>query len=1017
MAPRGWRDQSEGIALRNLLPACVVLAVLVATDLAKGQDTAASPLSSTPFWHVWKQPDGPMTYTMSQLGRMIDDIEDDIRDDGIVVIKHPDVWGQARMTKYRVDFEKGMTDESTKFETVLSAAVARSDQASFEQQTAIGAALTPFGAAGGSRAGANPVQVLTTTPDQARADAATAADNAMKLLSESAKDGSLPDLEKSTAFNDLKLAITQNANSSGRPGIGLEPTVVLDEKKRYFDALNNIRRNNMGDDTADSAGYGLYLVRLPASVQPGEKTLRDHGAQVTVTVRHEFEPNFLTETYRNLVINDLVDQLGPLIFELIRTGLADQYGKLRDEWDRNGGFDEVNFLRIKYDELFAAMVRETAIYLPTSRVGERAYPIPPNDLPDVFDRTVLLYIALAARNVLMTNADKLKESERPEPRATDVMAYLRQELDAAYDLMVGRNGIPGPLADIAFIEEQVLHPVQEREFYATRSPATKLMTRADIWEQYHKHALALADRLPGDLRNRTLGGLAWAIAVDASLLNLRLREDIRRMQGRPGFACVPDIDSLYFYSPVPTPEAENAFREYVKARWPIVAFGLDPVTDQQNIADALNRYRDLQLALALSFSAGRINFNQLNRFRRQLAYEASTIALNRTVTAFALGDTTFGWRISPRYQTPPEEGSNLLVFANLLLRGGPGPNYQLRKSKLEAGQRELSAALIIPSFLSRARFEVSSNWYRLHDPDEITLGTNHILKQSRKVYELKQALACVCDADRYPPEALSRLVTKVEQLEAMLPTQTHIIDIPYENRLGGFELFTPGAASLVPQLLGYQGTAVVTTEGRNSILLLGKNISIQEYAVVAGGQEVPRADVEVLSREVVRIRLPKGLLITTAYNGKPFVEVHLATPNGISNRLLIPCRADVAPVVNQVTLTESRKTVDETSAPPGSGESGALPASPRMTTIAGDRRDLRTDAGIRPVRFQEPQTLPTLPSEAVKAAETRVASAFSRAPISQTVVVAPQPAPPAPPSPPKKKSGRKSLLDRLLHRD
>ena len=156
----------------------------------------------------------------------------------------------------------------------------------------------------------------------------------MKLLSDSAKDGTLPDLEKSTAFNELKAIITQIANTSGRPGIGLEPTVVLDEKKRYFDALNNIRRNNMGDDTADSAGYGLYLVRLPASIQPGEKTLRDHGAQVTVTVRPEFVPNFLTETYRNLVINDLVDQLGPLVFELIRAGLVDIYSKLRGNGPR-----------------------------------------------------------------------------------------------------------------------------------------------------------------------------------------------------------------------------------------------------------------------------------------------------------------------------------------------------------------------------------------------------------------------------------------------------------------------------------------------------------------------------------------------------------------------------------------------------------------------------------------------------------------------------------------------------------
>ena len=331
------------------------------------------------------------------------------------------------------------------------------------------------------------------------------------------------------------------------------------------------------------------------------------------------------------------------------------------------------------------------------------------------------------------------------------------------------------------------------------------MTFSESWERYHEHSLKLAAQLPGDTRDRLIGILAWAIAVNASLLNIRLREDIRRMQGRPGFACPPDLDSLLFYSPVPTPEADAVFRNYVRTRWPIITFAIDPVTDEQNIADAFDRFRDMQLALAFSFSTGRMNFSQFNRFRRQLAYEASTIALNRTVTGFSMGDSTFGWRMAPRYQTPPEEGSNLKVIANLLLRGGPRPDYQVRKSKLEAGQRELAAAIIMPSFLTRVRFEVVGNWYRLSDPDEVTPKSNHLLEQSRRMHELKAALTCVCDADRYPPEALARFQTKIEQLEAMLPLQTQVVNVPYENRLGGFDLFTPGASSLVPQLAGYQG--------------------------------------------------------------------------------------------------------------------------------------------------------------------------------------------------------------------
>jgi hypothetical protein len=858
----------------------------------------------------------------------------------------------------------------------------------------------------------------------------------MKLLSEANQNGSLPDLEKSVAFTDLKDAILKTpANSSAKAGIGLEPTTVLRQKKTYYDTLNNIRRNNMGDDTADSAGYGLYLVRLPTSVQPGDKTARDHGAQVTISVRPEFEPDFLTQTFRSLVINDLVDQLGPLIFEMVRSGLANDYDQLRKDWDTTGGFNEVNFHRAKYNELYIKMVEKSAIYLPTSRTGQLAYPISPNDLPDVFGRPALLYLALAAQNVLEARGQDLNQANSDysiEPRATDVMAYLRRELESAYDLMVGPPDAPGPLANIGLIETEVLRPVLNREFDPKAVPSPAPTTREETWEQYHSHSLNLAAQLPGDIRNRSMGALAWAIAVDASLLNVRLRTEIRRMDGRPGFTAPPDLDTIFFYSPLPTPQAEAIFRDYVRARWPIITFGIDPVTDEQNIAEAFDRFRDIQLALAFSFSTGRINFNQFNRFRRQVSYEASTIALNRTVTAFALGDSTFGWRMSPRYQTPPEEGSNLKVFANLLLSGGPGPDYQVRKSKLEAGQRELSAAIIMPSFLTRVRFEVAGNWYRLSDPDEVTLKSNHLLEQSRRVYELKDALACVCDADRYPPDALARFRTKVEHLEAMLPAQTQIVDVPYENRLGGFDLFTPGASSLVPQLIGYQGAPYVTGDGQNSILLIGKNLSIMEYAVVAGGQRVPNGNVTILSREVISVTLPKGLLITKSYSSdrkktptglppiRDYVEVHIASPNGVSNRLLIPYQSG-APAT-----TAAEVTPPAAPAPAGDG-------APKQASLSADSA-LAKDAGVRAAQYQ--QGLPPLPASvdgltippvpapitavAAQVAAARRATTPSTAtptqpPVSQTVVVVPQPTTVVTPPPPKQK--RDSILGRIFHRE
>src|SRR5262249_44875845 len=151
--------------------------------------------------------------------------------------------------------------------------------------------------------------------------------------------------------------------------------------------------------------------------------------------------------------------------------------------------------------------------------------------------------------------------------------------------------------------------------------------------------------------------------------------------------------------PYPEQAAEERFEQYVTKRWPIITFALDPVTDEQNIADASSVVRDLQLALAFAFSTGQINFNQLTQYQRRVAVDSEAILLNRTVTAFAHGNDTFGFRFTPRYQNPPLERSNFQALTNQLIKGSQGRNYQLKNSKLEAGQRELTAIVVMPSFL------------------------------------------------------------------------------------------------------------------------------------------------------------------------------------------------------------------------------------------------------------------------------------------------------------------------------
>ncbi len=228
---------------------------------------------------------------------------------------------------------------------------------------------------------------------------------------------------------------SQGFAGKGNPyGLGVEPTVYLDELKRYQDHLNQLRRVNMGDDIADSSGYGLYLIRMPASIQPGECTRQGYGAVVTATMRHDFGADFLCTTYRNLVINDLVDQLAPVVFELIRSDAPKKQAML-DSWqDLARRYDEVKNVPNEQTRALQHQINSGGQLtfpksLPSSlkltRINEQSYPVPPTELDDVFLRQNLYVLAITARQSMQTVT----------PRATDVRSFLRNELETAYDLV------------------------------------------------------------------------------------------------------------------------------------------------------------------------------------------------------------------------------------------------------------------------------------------------------------------------------------------------------------------------------------------------------------------------------------------------------------------------------------------------------------------------------------------------------------------------------------------------------
>lgn len=1107
-------------AKRALLLACVCLVLAESADdraFAAPIEDPVAKIKSVFHFHDGEETGVPLI----ELCKRLDCLAEQLRDDGLVVMKQPDVFSQARMTRFRTDFENQMSTDLANFHLVLAARINRLDAATTTQTTSLGAAL----AAPGTTNTAPTPPAPNFSPDS----------SAFSLYGRQIAANQGPFGQLGLATNNFA-PLGANA-SSAYLGLGVDPTVYLDEKRRFLEHLNQIRRISLGPDQNDSSGYGLYLVRLPVSITPGERTLQGFGADFTVSVEHEFGPDFLASTFRNLVINDIADQLSPVIYEAIRSKLPERLAELRDLRDRsqslrafksekiglivkgflsskkietlkskdpsavslkddteitrpltnfvverdegltgdpagdqrllakiarrltilteagiqirtgipsldkdnltdaqeyyrqigrvqmgdrtaapwNDVFDRVGnvllysvlsephklpanvywanmrafrtFVEGLYDTASPEDVQDLAtileidadtrkqmiaitsslaavnaqlaeleskksslsdINLPATRSAKQLYPIPPHEVVQFF---LLKHINTLAKDV--KSASRTGNSSPSEIRA-----YLRHALEGAYATLAegptNASGWTPPLADPGLIGT-ILQAVRERRF---DSPAPD---KPSTLESLSDELSAQIELVRRNVKGTPLAALAWAVAVDAALLNEAMRNDAAKVFRANGLPADEVAMAVFHRPPAYTDDlSRQVFQRYVQTRWPIITFSIDPVTDQQNIADSFNLKRDLQLALSYAFSTGQISFNQLNTFRRQIEQSSDTIALNRTVTGFTHSNDTFGFRFTPRFQNPPNQRTNLAVITSQLISGGPGPDYQIKKSKLEAGQRELTAVLLIPTFLPTLRMNVSANWFKLNDPEHLVFHTKRAMEQGRKVQELRTAVRQICDSQRYRDADVRNLLTKMKRLEDMLPMQSRVVQLPFENTANGFDLLSDGATALVPELTGYAGVDVIRVPPSSAptaaataatgtaatpatpapgisitstmqtsaattvsttltpagsiadVFVLGKYISILDSKVIAGGKS---AAFEILSREVVHVQIPGGV-IPTRLKGPDgeettYVEIYIATPNGVSNSVMIPYEAFPAPppIPNAYALAPGSRTM------------------------------------------------------------------------------------------------------------
>jgi len=820
----------------------------------------------------------------------LDWLRHELDEHGSIVAKEPDVWGQSRLLRHRVEYEDQLHRQLGLFTERSSAAIRRSDQSFLGMALAVQAALPQLGERPDS------TTTVRSAPFMPLHDAAA------------------------LGFDDAPLAV--------------EPVIHVDQLSRYVRHIQALRRINEGDDTADSPGYALTLVRIPVSIVPGRLTRKGHGAEITLIAEPCLDDSLLPQTFRSLVINDLIDVITPALTWCVNDPTCVAWA---ESIAAEAGAGEDATRRAATLRALAARLPAAAPASPPGLKTRRSrLPIPFSQLAEVSGPGLMAILIRDTRRSLAAHP-----ASRPCLEYVDVRGHLAEELEAAYDFLA-RERFQATWVELA--GWQLPELVRGRRGAELAELRCRFL--ASLADDLVLPPAAAAPLPPGDaccsptrtaapICRTTTAALAWGILVESSLLDERLAADMIAAGGDWPGPC---------YGPEPSAAAREGFNAHVRRRWPIRVFALDPVTDEQNVEDAFARRRETQIALAVAAAGGRAATQAAVRASRRLETDIATVALNRTAVGFSHGSDTFGWRFYPRVQTPPTRGGLAAVAESVC--GGPTSDADLMQRQLEPGQRECTALVVMPAFVPAVQFDVRSCWFSLVHPQATDQSLRRSTRLARAVESLRQEQAASLPA--CPPgtaAALHGLSRELERLARRLPLQSLAARIPYENTAGGFELFTAGITDLAPELLGWYGAPGIDPAGTTTLFLVGKGFSVHDTLVIAGGRPVP---CRLMSRELLRAEIPPGTatllpgpaarcraeppaqplaarpellpapaviptpapeqpsIVGADCGGRECVDIHLATPYGVSGHLLVPVhrRGDVGsqPTVDAATI-------------------------------------------------------------------------------------------------------------------
>ena len=388
------------------------------------------------------------------------------------------------------------------------------------------------------------------------------------------------------------------------------------------------------------------------------------------------------------------------------------------------------------------------------------------------------------------------------------------------------------------------------------------------------------------------------MALQAGITDANLKKILRELYEQNKLTeedfQLSESDVVQFFNPDQAlDETIRLWRTMIEENFPVHVFALDPQVDEQNVYDAFNRRREMQLALAISVTRGRMALNQRLALSRQLALDISTIDLNRTVVAFSHDNDTFGWYFRPRVQAPPTESTNVGAFARTLWSTGPTECYDLRNRELEPGMRECEVLIVMPSFVTQVDFDVTTNWEKLARPGVTKRSYEEMIALGRRIHELRSGMCQVCDQDCFRPGDYERLMSRVEQLEKMLGMQTQTVNVPYEYEVSGTDLFDTGDVHLRPVLYDYYGLNFVEagSELDAHVFLTGKNFHPSLTHVIVGGSEshtltsaTATPEVEVINRGLLQVKIKK---LNDKLSDDGQFTVRVGTPSGLSDPLII----------------------------------------------------------------------------------------------------------------------------------